>query len=111
MVKMIHSMLRTCCKSILLLSFLLLLSAGAFAQANSAVTGIVTDQTGAAIEGANITLTDFATGATRTTVSSSTGLYLISGLNAANYDLKVTAKGFQTFTQTAVTVNVSATFR
>ncbi len=106
-----HSIVRASCRWFLWMSLFLLGSAGAFAQANSAVSGIVTDQTGAVVEGANIALTDPATGATRTTVSSSTGLYLISGLNAASYDLKVTAKGFQTFTQTGVVVNVSATFR
>jgi hypothetical protein len=105
------SILKTGYRFILVFAFLLLMSAGAYAQANSAVTGLVTDQTGAVVEGANISLADPATGAVRTTVSSSTGLYLIPGLNASNYDLKVTAKGFETFTQTNVTVNVSATFR
>ena len=36
--------------------------AGAFAQANSELTGIVTDQTGAVVAGAKIVLTDPATG-------------------------------------------------
>ena len=106
-----HSVVRIGIRSFLLLSLLLLWSAGLFAQANSAVSGIVTDQTGAVVEGASITLTDPATGATHNTVTSSTGLYLIPGLNAATYDLKVVAKGFQTFTRTGVVVNVSATFR
>ena len=42
--------------------FLILACVGAFAQANSEVTGIVTDQTGAVVAGAKITLTDPATG-------------------------------------------------
>ncbi len=81
----------------LLLPLLFVLTCvGAFAQANSDVTGIVTDQSGAVVAGANITLTDPATGVTKSTISSGTGLYDISGLNAANYNMKVTAKGFQT---------------
>src|SRR5579863_5389993 len=84
---------------------------GAFAQANSELTGIVTDQTGAVVAGAKITLTDPATGATKTTVSGATGLYDIPGLNPANYNMKVSAKGFENFAENGIVVNVSQTFR
>ena len=84
---------------------------GAFAQANSEVTGIVTDQTGAVVAGAKISLSDPATNFTKTTVSGDTGLYAIDGLNAANYNMKVTAKGFENYTQTGIVVNISKTFR
>jgi hypothetical protein len=89
----------------------LLACAGAFAQANSSVTGIVTDQTGAVVAGATVTLADPATGAAHTAISDGTGSYLIAGLNAATYSMKVAAKGFETYTRTGVTVNISATFR
>ena len=91
--------------------FFVLACAGAFAQANSEVTGIVTDQTGAVVGGAKITLTDPATGITKSTISDGTGLYDIAGLNAANYDLKVSAKGFQSYEQKGVVVDISRTFR
>ncbi len=84
---------------------------GAFAQANSELTGIVTDQTGAVVAGAKVTLTDPATGATKSTDSGSTGLYDIAGLNPATYNLKVTAKGFESFAQNGVVINVSSTAR
>jgi hypothetical protein len=90
--------------------FFVLACAGAFAQANSEVTGTITDQTGAVVAGANVTLTDPATGSAHTTVSSSSGLYDFAGLNPANYNLKVTAKGFEKFVQTGIVVNVSGTF-
>jgi len=83
----------------------------AFAQANSDLTGIVTDQSGAVVAGAKIVLTDPATGYTKTSESGATGLYDINGLNPANYDLKVAAKGFQNFVQTGIVVNVSSTAR
>jgi hypothetical protein len=91
--------------------FFVLACAGAFAQANSGVTGIITDQTGAAIADANVTLIDPATGGSHATVSSSTGLYSIAGLNPGTYDLKIVAKGFETHVQKGVVVNVSGTFR
>jgi hypothetical protein len=95
---------------ILLPLFLVLACVGAFAQANSEVTGVVTDQTGAVVGGANVTLIDPATGNARTTVSSGAGLYDFAGLNPSLYNLKVTAKGFQNYVQTGIVVNVSATF-
>src|SRR3569833_1648362 len=82
-----------------------------FAQANSNITGIVSDQSGAVIAGANITLTDLTTGATKATTSSETGLYDLPALNAGTYNMTVTTKGFQTFVQNGIVVNVSATFR
>ena len=96
---------------ILLPLFFVLACVGAFAQANSSVTGIVTDQTDAAVAGASIVLTDPATGVVRTTVSSTSGLYEIAGLNAANYTLRVRAKGFETYVKNGVVVNISASFR
>jgi hypothetical protein len=98
-------------RSFLLLMVFALGCVGAFAQANSTITGIVTDQTGATIAGAKIVLTDPATGAMKTTESGSTGLYDISGLNPGTYNLSVTASGFQRFEQRGIVVNVSATFR
>jgi hypothetical protein len=91
--------------------FFALACVGLYAQANSNITGIVSDQSGAVVAGAKVVLTDPATGAVKTTTTSETGLYEIAGLNASNYNLTVTAKGFQTFAQNGIVVNVSATFR
>jgi hypothetical protein len=91
--------------------FFVLVCIGAFAQANSEITGIVTDQTGAVVPGADVVVVNPANGFTRSTVSGTTGLYDIPGLNPGNYDITVTAKGFQKFVQTGVVVNVSGTFR
>jgi hypothetical protein len=91
--------------------FLVLACVSIFAQANSDLTGIVTDQSGAVVPGAKIVLTDPLTGSVKTTVSSSTGLFDFGGLNPANYNLKVTAKGFEAFVSKNIVVNVSATVR
>jgi hypothetical protein len=98
--------------SFLLLPLMFMLACtGLFGQANSNITGIISDQSGAVIAGANITLIDSATGATKTTTSSETGLYELAGLNAGTYNMTVASKGFQTFVQNGIVVNVSATFR
>src|ERR1017187_5685214 len=67
----------------------------AFAQANSELTGVVTDTTAAVVSAASVVLTDPATAYTRATTSGSTGLYDFAGLNPGNYNLTVTAKGFK----------------
>ena len=96
---------------ILLPLLMALMCIGAFAQANSNLTGIITDQSDAVIPGATILLSDSATGSEFSTISSGTGLYEIAGLNPSSYTLKVTANGFQTYEQTGIVVNVSSTVR
>jgi hypothetical protein len=91
--------------------FLVLACVGLYAQANSDLTGIVTDQTGAVVAGAKIALTDTATNDVRTTTSSGTGLYDVAGLNPATYNLKVTAKGFEAYVQNGIVIATSATVR
>jgi hypothetical protein len=84
---------------------------GAYAQANSTLTGIITDQTEAVVAGATVTLTDPATGFVKETESGVSGLFAIGGLNPATYILKINAKGFQAFEQKGIVVNVSSTVR
>jgi len=96
---------------LLLPVFLVLATVAIYAQANSELTGIVTDQTGAVVAGAKISISDPSTGTTKATVSGATGLYEIPGLNPANYNLRASAKGFETFAQNGIVVNVSSTVR
>jgi hypothetical protein len=96
---------------LLLPLFFVLACAVAIGQANSELTGIVTDKTGAVVAGANVVLINPATGAEFSTVSGGTGLYDINGLNPGTYNLKVTAKGFESFAENGVVINVSQTFR
>jgi hypothetical protein len=91
--------------------FLLLACVNLFAQANSAVTGLITDQTGAVVSGAQIELTDPATGVVRSSTSDASGLYTIAGLNAGKYDMRVVAKSFESYVKKGIVVNISAAFR
>ena len=97
---------------IVVLTLLLFAGLALRAQQNSEIVGTVTDQTGAAVQGASLTLTQKETGFVRNiTVSNATGGYQFSGLNVGNYDLKATAKGFEAFTRTGLALNVSANAR
>jgi len=79
------------------------------AQQNSEIVGTVTDQTGAVIPGAKLVLTQNETGFVYNSVSNATGGYSFPGLNIGTYTLKATAKGFEGYTATGLTLNVSQT--
>ena len=85
--------------------------AAANAQENATITGQVTDQSGAAVPGVTITITQTGTGESRTTQSTGAGLYQFSALGIGTYDLKATAPGFTTYTKTGIVVDEAATVR
>ncbi|HUN84253.1 MAG TPA: carboxypeptidase regulatory-like domain-containing protein [Terracidiphilus sp.] len=81
----------------------------AWAQENAELTGTVMDQTGAAIAKAKVTATNTATGDSRVTITTGTGLYDFPGLHIGTYTLQVEAPGFQSYKQTGIIMNVAAT--
>jgi hypothetical protein len=74
-----------------------LLSVSAWAQSatTGALSGTVTDAAGAVIPGATITLTNTATGASRTVTSDAEGRWKAPALDIAIYRLTVEANGFK----------------
>jgi hypothetical protein len=89
--------------------FLVFACVAAMAQQNSEIVGTVTDQTGAAVPGATLVLTQTETGFVYNATSNATGGYTFPGLNVGTYSLKVTAKGFESYTANGLTLNVSQT--
>src|ERR1044071_3130734 len=87
-------------RSVLLLlgsvAMLYVLAATGKAQTSGEITGLVTDSSGAAVSGANVTVTNKATGATRTITTNSEGLYAFPSLLPGVYQLKVEQSGFKT---------------
>jgi hypothetical protein len=74
----------------------LVLSNLVHAQSTASIEGLVTDQHGALIAGAEITATDPAIGVARVTATDSSGRYQIVALPVGDYRLEVRAKGFRT---------------
>ncbi len=70
------------------------------------VTGNVSDQSGATVPGATVTLTNQGTGQVREAMTSEDGTYTITNVLPGVYDLKITKQGFTTHSETGV--NVSA---
>jgi hypothetical protein len=73
----------------------LCLSTPAFAQYRTAIQGAVTDQTGAVIPGATLTLKNLSTNETFTRTSSGDGVFNFNALPADHFSLTVEASGFQ----------------
>jgi hypothetical protein len=79
-----------------------------FAQTSSAsLQGTVTDQSGAAVVGANISLVSTESKTERTAVSGSQGEYRFLFIPPGLYTLTVTAKGFARFEQTGLQLLVN----
>ena len=71
------------------------------------VSGVVTDQSGAAVPKAHVTITNRGTGFVREADADEGGHYTIPELPPGEYDLKVTAGGFKPLTQTNLTVTAN----
>ena len=67
----------------------------AHAQYRTSIQGVVTDSTGAVVQGATLTLTNPATGEKWVRTSSAVGVYNFNALAAAPFRLEVEAKGFK----------------
>ena len=64
---------------------------------NASISGSITDPSGAAVPGAEVTLRSVGTGATTKFITSADGLYHFGNLTQGAYDLTVSAKGFRDF--------------
>jgi hypothetical protein len=80
--------------------------ARAQAVANAQISGVVTDPTGAAIPDAKIIATQTDTNAVRTVQSGADGTYTLPGLAVGPYKLQVEAKGFTSYIQTGIILQV-----
>ena len=93
--------------SILVVCLALLFSGAALhAQVQNGIDGTVTDQSGAVVPGARVTVTNNATGVVGSAVTSSVGSFNIVGLIPGDYSVTVEAAGFKTV-KTDITVEVA----
>src|SRR5882724_3764268 len=81
----------------LMVSLLVLVfAASSFAQTTASIQGTVSDQSGAAVVGAKVTVKNTALGIERTTQTSSTGSYEVPALPPGTYSVQVQIAGFET---------------
>ena len=92
--------------AVLVVSTLILLSSGLWAQSfRGSIRGTVSDQTGAVIVGAKVTVKNASTGFTRDVLTGPDGSYVVPELSAGSYRVAAESKGFQVESLDAV-VNV-----
>jgi len=85
------------------LSMVLVCTAGA---QTASITGTVADSTGAVVAGAEISVRNMGTGAVRTTVSGSTGVYSLTNLEVGNYQIEVKKQNFAVSKITGIVLSV-----
>jgi len=87
-------------------------SPSAFAQAGSAtLTGIIQDQSGAALPGAAVEVTGLETNLSRSAVTTRAGVYAFAGLPSATYRVGVMLAGFRPVIRDAVQLQTGQTMR
>src|SRR3984893_13182918 len=86
-----------------------LLSVQVHAQvAGGTLSGIVTDQSGAVVPKAEISIKNIATGVTRAVLSDPAGFYSAPNLLPGSYEITTAAPGFSSAVRTGITVTVGA---
>src|SRR5438128_11225810 len=96
-------------KRIILAMFLLVVTCGdIWGQATAQISGSVKDQSGSALPGVEVTVTQTATGAKRTAVSNETGNYVLASLPLGPYMLEAALPGFKSYVQSGIVLQVDA---
>jgi len=72
------------------------------------IQGTITDQSGAVVSGARVTITNKGTGQTFSVTTTSAGTYASGALNPGEYQVRVAAQGFKT-AEAPITVQVNTT--
>src|SRR5689334_25375041 len=78
------------------------------ATSTSTVTGLVTDQSNAAIVGAEVRLTDPSTNSVQTTITNEAGRYVFVNVPSGTYDIAITKEGFTVYKVNAQNVSVGS---
>jgi hypothetical protein len=95
----------------LVLGLSFLVAGGAIAQTAAAITGEVTDQSGAIAPNAAVTATNTATNVIRSTATNNAGVYDFPDLAPGTYNVKVSSPGFETMIKTNIELQVQQTAR
>jgi len=90
---------------------LLILCGSLFAQSLGTIQGVVTDNTGAVIPGAEIKVTNLDTGVQHTASSNEVGFYVVPALNPGRYKIECTSPGMAASQYPEVVLEVAQTMR
>ena len=91
--------------------FCLLAMHKAHAGVTGNISGIVTDKSGAVIDGAQVVAHSLETGIDRTTISDQKGFYSFLALPVGTYTVLVSKDGFKEFKQTSLSIDANSAVR
>lgn len=86
----------------------LLLTVSLWGQSAGRITGVVTDPTGAVLPGASVIITNTATGVKLSTSTDAQGSYSFPVLPVGQYEVNVSASGFEDFRAMDLVVNINS---
>ena len=95
----------------ILFTFWALAVAASAQSERGAITGLVTDTSGAVVAGASVEIINLAINAVVKVTSTTAGEYNVANLSPANYKVQVSASGFKRFAQENVTLTAGGTVR
>jgi len=93
---------------VLRLALLLVVSGQLFASVTASISGTVKDSSGAAIPGATVIATNTETGIAETLTTNGQGYYSFQSLPLGKYNLEVQQKGFKTYREIDLTLDVNS---
>src|SRR3954469_22160712 len=99
---LLNAIMLACCVCALLFTSMPLLAQ----SANGRISGVIKDQTGGAVVGAMVTVTDVARGLTRNLTTDDAGAYLAPNLLPGTYSVHATFTGFQAWERTNILLEV-----
>src|SRR5579884_1508709 len=107
-VRIMESRRRNFLLNLLILIAILVFPLGIFGQTSGTITGIVTDQSGASIPNAVISITNLGTGVVARTLKTGTdGIYVAEALPVGTYQITASAAGFQRAVSSRIVLNVA----
>ena len=106
--RLIPAGLSTKFTAFLCLGILLVCVSGAWGQTSTVgtVAGIVTDESNAAVPGAEVKITETATNIAQSTVSNTDGRYVFSSIPPGTYNISFTKQGFNSYQVNAQQVDI-----
>ena len=104
-------MTRTCRFLAVVAGFCLIISIGLAQIRSSAITGTITDPSGAVVPNATVVVTNEETNVAVEVKTNNAGEYTVPYLGAGRYSVSVTAPGFQTYRKTGIVMGTATTVR
>lgn len=88
-----------------------MITTAAWAAITGSISGVVTDSSGAIVQGATVTATAASTNTQFIAVTDSKGFYIFPTLNVDLYSVSITQQGFRNYRQDGVKINANSAVR